>query len=292
MLSQKIAAGTGTAHTRSEVECVALGDRVQWTSAGVDQFPTPRQIVWMSKCGEWVQVEGSYTGIPTSELVVVERRSHVRDQRTYFPRFANVVVRDKRIAAATMVLLAYLSTIAGERGDFGLWSDALRKPVVRGRGFGRDVIARALREAKRLGFLDRPSNTTLARAVGGKFQRSFVRLRLPESANHNDGLVLERPWFDGNLTLNELATLLFLQAGPKENHSGTYIGDLTYRFSWSRPTARAAVAGLVDRGLITKRHHRRAAGTFSGVTYTGTASSIRRSLEGVPEDDRQARHLA
>jgi hypothetical protein len=50
---------------------VKLGDRVQWTSGGVDQFATPRKITRLSEDGEWAFVEGSDTGIPIAELVII-----------------------------------------------------------------------------------------------------------------------------------------------------------------------------------------------------------------------------
>jgi hypothetical protein len=47
---------------------VSVGDRVQWTSQGAAQFSEPRRVVAMSPDGEWAFVEGSTTGIPTSQL--------------------------------------------------------------------------------------------------------------------------------------------------------------------------------------------------------------------------------
>lgn len=49
---------------------VKLGDYVQWTSGGVDQFRAPRKIIGFLD-GEHVQVFGSNTGVPVSELTVV-----------------------------------------------------------------------------------------------------------------------------------------------------------------------------------------------------------------------------
>jgi hypothetical protein len=50
---------------------VGVGDYVQWTSGGVDQFQPPRRVVGIFGDGTHVQVFGSNTGIPMSELVVV-----------------------------------------------------------------------------------------------------------------------------------------------------------------------------------------------------------------------------
>jgi hypothetical protein len=49
-----------------------VGDYVQWTSNGQDQFKPPRRVVWVSDDGSYVRVHGSKTGIPMAELTVVE----------------------------------------------------------------------------------------------------------------------------------------------------------------------------------------------------------------------------
>lgn len=46
------------------------GDFVQWESQGVLQFPKARRVTGFSEDGEWTFVEGSNTGIPTSEVTV------------------------------------------------------------------------------------------------------------------------------------------------------------------------------------------------------------------------------
>lgn len=57
--------------TGDERPNLAIGDSVQWTSGGVDQFVEPKKIVSFSEDGEWLWVEGSATGIPSSEAQVV-----------------------------------------------------------------------------------------------------------------------------------------------------------------------------------------------------------------------------
>lgn len=49
-----------------------VGDAVQWTSAGVDQFPEPRRVLGISDDQEWAFVEGTQTGVPMAELTVKE----------------------------------------------------------------------------------------------------------------------------------------------------------------------------------------------------------------------------
>jgi hypothetical protein len=51
---------------------VKIGDSVQWTSQGTDQFTEPRKIKSISEDGKYAFVEGSDTGIPVSELSVTE----------------------------------------------------------------------------------------------------------------------------------------------------------------------------------------------------------------------------
>lgn len=50
-----------------------VGDLVQWTSGGVDQFGAPLRVEQVSDEGDWLWVEGSATGIPMDQVEVVER---------------------------------------------------------------------------------------------------------------------------------------------------------------------------------------------------------------------------
>jgi hypothetical protein len=47
-----------------------IGDYVQWTSRGVDQFPEPRVVAGISDDGSHAFVEGNPEGIPMSELTL------------------------------------------------------------------------------------------------------------------------------------------------------------------------------------------------------------------------------
>jgi hypothetical protein len=53
-------------------EEIKIGDKVQWTSQGADQFAEPRKIKSISEDGEYAFVEGSDTGIPVKELSITE----------------------------------------------------------------------------------------------------------------------------------------------------------------------------------------------------------------------------
>lgn len=46
----------------------AVGDYIQWTDAGMDRFPLPERVAWVSGDGAWLRVEGSNTDIPMTEV--------------------------------------------------------------------------------------------------------------------------------------------------------------------------------------------------------------------------------
>ena len=50
-------------------QSIVVGNYVQWTSGGTDQFKPPRRVVWVSSDGQYARVEGSNTGIPVNELL-------------------------------------------------------------------------------------------------------------------------------------------------------------------------------------------------------------------------------
>jgi hypothetical protein len=47
-----------------------IGDYVQWTSGGVEQFPQPRKVMGFN--GRHVFVHGSATGLPVEQVTVVD----------------------------------------------------------------------------------------------------------------------------------------------------------------------------------------------------------------------------
>jgi hypothetical protein len=49
-----------------------IGDFIQWTSAGADQFKSPRRVEWVSDDGTHLRVFGSLTGIPMEEATIVD----------------------------------------------------------------------------------------------------------------------------------------------------------------------------------------------------------------------------
>jgi hypothetical protein len=62
----------GAPRENNGLPSIHVGDHVQWTSQGVDQFPTPQQVVGVSDDGEYAFVEGSNAGLPMSELTVID----------------------------------------------------------------------------------------------------------------------------------------------------------------------------------------------------------------------------
>lgn len=51
---------------------IAIGDTVQWTSQGVDMFSPPKKVRAIDNSGEWLFVENEKTGVPMSEVTVIE----------------------------------------------------------------------------------------------------------------------------------------------------------------------------------------------------------------------------
>jgi hypothetical protein len=51
---------------------VKVGDYVQWTPGGVDQFKVPGRVVWVSDDASHVRIHGSPTGIPVAEVTVTD----------------------------------------------------------------------------------------------------------------------------------------------------------------------------------------------------------------------------
>lgn len=61
-----------TVDAEPEVPSVGIGDYVQWTSGGTDQFPLPRRVKGLSDDKKFVFVEGTETGLPSQEVTRVD----------------------------------------------------------------------------------------------------------------------------------------------------------------------------------------------------------------------------
>lgn len=64
--------GFKAASQGEEIAKVNIGDFVQWTSGGVDQFTRLRRVVQFSEDGKFAFVEGERTGLPMDELTIGE----------------------------------------------------------------------------------------------------------------------------------------------------------------------------------------------------------------------------
>jgi hypothetical protein len=51
---------------------VKIGDYIQRTYNGQDQFAPPRRVNWVAEDGSHVRVHGSLTGVPMTEAKVVD----------------------------------------------------------------------------------------------------------------------------------------------------------------------------------------------------------------------------
>jgi hypothetical protein len=189
-------------------------------------------------------------------------------------RFPNAVVRDVRLTPEALAMLAYRSAWASDKAKFGLWEEKTAG-LVRGRGFGINVRRRAIADAKRFGYLDRPKNASLGRTEDGRFRRAVDKLTLPPCEDH-EGRIVKRSWFDGSLTLHELVAWLFIRAGTGKG-ARTHAREIAKRFGWSRRTTARALDGLLRRKFINEKRTRKADGTFAGVTYADV--SLNRASE-------------
>src|SRR5262249_41829080 len=110
-------------------------------------------------------------------------------------RLANSVVRDERLTAAGLVALAYRATFVG---NYALnVTSLLARPIVRGPGFGRNVIERAIANIWAIDYLKRWQPPS-------KGDRSFAhcveRLTLPPcGATGKAGRIVCQKWFNAKL---------------------------------------------------------------------------------------------
>jgi hypothetical protein len=100
----------------------AIGDRVQWTSGGVDQFEQPKVIISISPDGNYVFIDGSPTGLPIDQVRVIEPDPPAPDKidiHSPEPR----AWRDRSVeltdyALKYLVNQTYLYGCYGQRGPF------------------------------------------------------------------------------------------------------------------------------------------------------------------------------
>jgi hypothetical protein len=173
-------------------------------------------------------------------------------------RFPNKVARDCRLSEAGLVLAAFRATFVG---NYALNVTTIRG-ITRDKGLGRDVIERGIAENKKAGYLERWQGK---RKADGTFPFATEKLRLPECGFA--GCYVSRGWFNGSLSLKELAGLLYLRAGAGKGSAKVFARELGARFGWSRPTAAKVIKGLIKRQLLVPTTVRKADGTFASTTY-------------------------
>jgi len=181
-----------------------------------------------------------------------------------FVRFPHAVARDTRLGPNGLVYLAYRATFVG---DYALHDVVLLgRPIVRGEGLGRDAIERARRQARDAGYLQRRQGSP---GADGRFGYAVERLSpcaLDCGASSKAGQIIVRDWFDGMLSLKEMATYLYLRAGTGRGRA-TYAKELAKRFGWSLPTARRVIAALTEFRLVVKSQRRAGDGRMRGAAY-------------------------
>ena len=164
--------------------------------------------------------------------------------------------------------MAYRTTFAGAyrlrptllRDIVGTRSKAKDRPR---KGLGRNASYNAIAKLRELGYLQHYGPKSAPK------ERHTVQAgdRTPH---------VKRCWFDGTLSLNALATLIWLQVNP-----GCFTRELAERFGWSRTTAQAALAELKENGWLVEIVQKRDAdGRFSDKRYRAQSQSGRDQITG------------
>jgi hypothetical protein len=194
-----------------------------------------------------------------------------------FRIFPNSLARDAEINCSLLVYLAYRATFVGPYVS----REGCLKYIV-SRGFGKNAARVVISEANRRGLIERKQKNH-----GGEFGPLHETLHLPPcGASGRAGRIVFRGWFDGTLTVNEMAGLLFLRAGTSKGRASPR--ELAERFGWTEQKARKVIASLERRGLVDRIKTRRAAnGRYQATAYTVprlSGSALRRSETGASGD--------
>src|SRR5260370_17368081 len=89
---------------KSEQKTVNIGDLLQWSRDGVDQFDTARRdrATQIHDQQEWAFVKGSTTGMPVSELTVVPSASAVTENALSYPVASPLMSETWKRSAASL----------------------------------------------------------------------------------------------------------------------------------------------------------------------------------------------
>jgi hypothetical protein len=123
---------------------VRVGDYIQWTSQGVDQFGEPRPILGLSEDGQFVFTNGSLTGIPIEEVTKRDRPAGEQEYGGKSAKVGTIPTAVKRFSAKQgmnnevftldegEVILQWPSRMSAESyEDFKAWLDLIAKKAKR-----------------------------------------------------------------------------------------------------------------------------------------------------------------
>ena len=167
----------------------------------------------------------------------------------YF-KFPNRVAHDRRLPAEALAILALRCTFAGK------WAfnenDCARGVTLsngmRGIKIGRKPFYRYMKLLKESGYLSRWQPPSQGKS---SFSYASDKLNLPDVKNAYRHV--NQVWYDGRLTLKQIATLIFVRA----HNRGVFDNEVGKRFGWSKKLARRILGELVASNLLAvDRHHR------------------------------------
>ena len=206
-------------------------------------------------------------------LTVVEEQ-RFRTTRA-FGRLPRSIRNDERLTAADLVVLAYRSTFVGR---FKLRAELLHRLVdnkpayssanacesrLPRNGLGRNAAYRSIRRLVQLGYLTRSDSNA----------RIIEELGYTSSSNTPH---IKRAWFDATLSLNALATLIWLKTNP-----GAFAREVAARFGWHRKTAQQALQELAaKKWIVARRQERNANGRYAAWRYQALSERDRARLTG------------
>lgn len=160
-----------------------------------------------------------------------------------YGRIPNNLLQNRSLTPAELILLARRVTFGDAKAAYGLNFKHLAKERLVSAGLGRNAFEAAIAGLKRKGLLKR--SQTGRRGSRG-FRYAVDRLCLPDCQSGWTAVL--RAWFDGSLTVNQLAAFLYLLAvGSKATRL-----DLAKRFGWSPDFVSRIIKALVAQGKVRK----------------------------------------
>lgn len=97
----KAAQSSGDNGVKEGRPTVKVGDRVQWVSQGVDQFASGGVVLGFSDDGDWLFTDQGSSGVPTSEVTVMESAVQTRTPPPMPAHLANAVRKPEEERAGT-----------------------------------------------------------------------------------------------------------------------------------------------------------------------------------------------